>query len=285
MELKVTRYEIDDDGVATVWLHRPDRGNSWTGRMHAEYRWIMAELEADPRARVVVLTGSGRAFCVGADSRALDSYAAADSGYDGGITDEVARPGYGVRPEFDADVAWQLGLRLPIVCAVNGACAGVAFALAAFSDIRFGKLDAKITTATPKLAMPAEYGLSWILPRVIGLTHAADVLLSGRILRAQELGAMGFFNGVFAEDEFDARVREYALMLARLSPEATTVTKRQLYDDLLAHDPGGVGGPQQGARSPSSWGAPTTRRACARSSSGARPCSARGTPRSGRSAR
>lgn len=236
MELKVTRVEVDGHGVATVTLDRPDRGNSWTGRMHVEYRWIMAELERDEAVRVAVLTGAGRAFCVGADTEALSSYVDGD-GYDGGLREEVAHPGYGVRPEFDADVSWQLGLRFPLICAVNGACAGVALAMAAYSDIRFGMRDARITTATPKLAMPVEYGLSWILPRIIGLTHAADVLLSGRILRAQELGEMGFFNRVLGPGEFPGAVADYARTLAGLSPTATTVTKRQLYDDLLASDP------------------------------------------------
>lgn len=236
MQLKVTTVDVADTGVATVTLNRPERGNSWTGRMHAEYRWIMAGLERDDRVRVAVLTGAGRTFCVGADTRALSGYVGGD-GYDGGLRDEVANPGYGVRPEFDADVSWQLGLRFPLICAVNGACAGIALAMAAYSDIRFGMVDAKITTATAKLAMPVEYGLSWILPRIIGLTHAADVLLSGRILRAQELGDMGFFTKVLGPDEFPGAVTEYAEMLAALSPTALTVTKRQLYDDLLASNP------------------------------------------------
>jgi enoyl-CoA hydratase/carnithine racemase len=237
MELKVTRYEIDDAGVATVWLHRPERRNSWTARMHTEYRWIMAELEANQDVRVAVLTGSGTTFCVGADAKALDTYVGTKTGFDPGITQDVARPGYGVRREFDADVVWQLGLRFPLICAVNGACAGVAMAMAAFSDIRFGVEGAKVTTATPKLAMPVEYGLSWMLPRLIGVTHAADVLLSGRIVLAEELERMGFFNAVYPADVFHERVSEYAHLLAAHSPEATTVTKRQLYDDLLRNDP------------------------------------------------
>jgi enoyl-CoA hydratase/carnithine racemase len=237
VELKVTRVDVDPDGVATVRLHRPERGNSWTGRMHAEYRWIMRELEADSAVRVAVLTGSGRAFCVGADSKALSGQIGGD-GYDPGLPPELADPGYGVRPEFDADVAWQLGLRFPLIAAVNGACAGVALALAAFADIRFGVTGAKLTTATPKLAMPAEYGLSWMLPRLVGLTHAADLLLSGRIVLAEELGAMGFFNRVFARADFEAGVADYARTLAGLSPEAVKTTKRQLYEDLLGADPG-----------------------------------------------
>jgi enoyl-CoA hydratase/carnithine racemase len=154
------------------------------------------------------------------------------------LPEDAPNPGYGVRPEFDHDMVWQLGMRLPIICAVNGACAGVALAIAAFSDIRFAASGAKVTTATAQLAMPAEYGLSWILPRIIGLTNAADVLLSGRVLRTDELGAMGFFNAVVPRDELDARVYGYAGQLGRLSSRAVTATKRQLYSDLLHHDPG-----------------------------------------------
>ena len=78
MELKVTRCETSGEGVATIWLHRPGRGNSWTGRMNAELRWIMAALDIDPAVRVVVLTGSGDQFCVGADTGALDFYKETD---------------------------------------------------------------------------------------------------------------------------------------------------------------------------------------------------------------
>jgi enoyl-CoA hydratase/carnithine racemase len=70
MELKVVRYEVVDK-VATITLDRPDRLNSWTGRMHAEYRWALAEADGDPAVRVIVVTGAGRGFCAGADSRAV----------------------------------------------------------------------------------------------------------------------------------------------------------------------------------------------------------------------
>ena len=236
MELKVTRYEIDDAGIATVWLHRPERRNSWTGRMHTEYRWICKRLEDDPHVRVIVLTGSGESFCVGADRDALAGFVEAGR-YDTALDADAEQPGYGVRPEFDADVTWQLGLRVPMIAAVNGACAGIAVALAAFCDLRFAVAGAKVTTATPRLGLPAEYGLSWILPRLVGATHAADVLLTGRILRAEELGAMGFFNAVLPRPEFDRRVAKYAAMLAAASPQAVSTAKRQLWGDLLHGDP------------------------------------------------
>src|SRR5216684_7720762 len=232
MELKVTRYEIDDAGIGTIWLHRPERRNSWTGRMHAEYRWICQQLDEDPAVRVIVLTGSGHTFCIGADPKALTGYVEAGH-YDPALPQDAARPGYGVRPEFDADMTWQLGLRVPMIAAVNGACAGIAVALAAFCDLRFAVEGAKVTTAAPRLGLPAEYGLSWILPRIVGLSHAADILLSGRVLLAEELKAMGFFNDVFPQPEFEQRVEKYAHMPAELSPDPISTAKRQLYGDLL----------------------------------------------------
>ncbi|MFR9807227.1 enoyl-CoA hydratase-related protein [Pseudonocardia sp. RS010] len=236
MELKVTRYEVDEAGVATVWLHRPQRRNSWTGRMHDEYRWICKTLDDDPRVRVIVLTGSGNTFCIGADPKALAGYVEADH-YDPALSKEAATPGYGVRPEFDSDMAWQLGMRTPMIAAVNGACAGIAVAIAAFCDLRFAVTGAKLTTAAPKLGLPAEYGLSWILPRLIGMTHSADVLLSGRVVLAEELERMGFFNAVVAAEDFAEQVWGYARRLAAMSPTAVSTAKRQLWGDVLHSDP------------------------------------------------
>jgi enoyl-CoA hydratase/carnithine racemase len=236
MELKVTRYKIDDAGIATIWLHRPERRNSWTGRMHTEYRWICQQLDDDPAVRVIVLTGSGHTFCIGADPQALSGYVQADH-YDPALPQDAARPGYGTRPEFDADMAWQLGMRTPMIAAVNGACAGIAVALAAFCDLRFAVTGAKITTAAPRLGLPAEYGLSWILPRLVGMTHTADILLTGRVLLAEEMAGMGFFNKVVPPEEFAREVDTCARTIAAASPLAVTTAKRQMWGDLLHDDP------------------------------------------------
>ena len=112
-----------------------------------------------------------------------------------------ADPGYGVQPEFDDDFAWQYGYRTPIIAAVNGAAAGIGLALALFCDLRFASAPAKITTAAPKLGLPAEYGMSWVLPRLVGVTRAADLLLSGRILTAAETADWGLWNEVLADGE------------------------------------------------------------------------------------
>lgn len=232
MELKVTTYEVTDDGVAVVTLARPDRGNSWTHRMHDEYRWLMAEAEADAAVRVIVVTGEGRQFCVGADFQALEQAASGPKGPD--EADEPRQPGYGLRDEFDHDLVWHWGLRKPVIAAINGACAGIALALASFCDLRFAAEGAKLTAATTRLGLPAEYGLDWILPRLVGLTHASDILLTGRIFESDEARQMGFLNGVFPRDGFLDAVMERARALATGSaPEAMLAVKRQMFDALL----------------------------------------------------
>jgi enoyl-CoA hydratase/carnithine racemase len=238
VDLKATRFEVDDH-VATVWLHRPHRHNAWTGRMHAEYRWILETLDADPAVRVIVVTGTPPAFSVGGDAQALEGHAER-GGYDDGLPPQPSNPGYGVRPELDADLVCQWGLRLPVIAAVNGACAGVGLALALWCDLRFVAAGAKLTTAAPKLGLPAEYGLSWILPRLVGITRANDLLLSGRVVTGADTADWGLWNAVLADGPSTlSTAQQYARELATTaSPSAVAVTKRQIVDDLLSADPG-----------------------------------------------
>lgn len=234
-ELTAIRWAVVDR-VATVWLHRPHRHNAWTGRMHAEFRQVMAGLEHCEDVRAVVVTGTPPAFCVGGDSQALAGHAER-GGYDAGLPATAAQPGGGDR--LDADFVWQLGYRLPIIAAVNGACAGVGLALVLFCDLRFVAAGAKLTTAAPKLGLPAEYAMTWILPRLVGATRAADLLLSGRIVTGSETAEWGLWNGVETDgDATLAAATDYTRMLATTTgPAAVSVTKRQLTVDLLRHDP------------------------------------------------
>ncbi len=233
MELKTIQYRIEQQ-TAWITLSRPRRKNAWTGRMHMEYRHVLARAEADPLVRVIVVTGDaqGGAFCPGADTAAVSGHAAR-GGYDSGTTEDIAKPGYGVRPEFDATFAYHYGLSKPVIAAINGAVAGVGLVLAAFADLRFAAAGAKFTTAHGKLNYPAEFGLSWVLPRLVGVTHAADILLSSRTFLAEEAFEMGLLNKVLPGDALMAHVREYAAMLAeKNSPGSLRMTKQQLYADL-----------------------------------------------------
>jgi enoyl-CoA hydratase/carnithine racemase len=230
-DLKATRYEVDA-AVATITLHRPERLNAWTGRMHTEYRALLARASEDPGVRVIVVTGSGRGFCAGADTRALEGHVERGS-YDAGLAEDVARPGYGVLPEFDADFAYQFGIPKPIIASINGPAAGVGFVLACYCDLRFAARDAKMTTSHGRLGLPAEYGLSWLLPRLVGVTRAADLLLSSRVVLAQEAAEMGLVNRVLPPDELGEYTQEYARHLAtEIAPSSLAATKLQLYRDL-----------------------------------------------------
>jgi enoyl-CoA hydratase/carnithine racemase len=237
MELKATTYRLSD-GIAWIGLSRPHRRNAWTGRMHAEYRWLCAEAERDQAVRVVVVHGdvAGKAFCVGADMAALVGHVER-GGYDDGLPTDAATPGTNPNPALKADFAWQLALRIPIVVAINGACAGVALALAAFADMRFVAEDAVLTTAAPRLGLPAEYGLSWILPRVMHRQTAVDVLLSGRRFSGREAADAGFAVAANDPSAALAKAGDWARQLvAGASPFSVEMAKRQLGNDLVRHD-------------------------------------------------
>ena len=231
VDYKVTRFAVDD-GIATLTLNRPERLNSWTGRMHTEYRHALERAEQDPSVRVVVVTGAGRGFCAGADTGALESHVQR-GGYDPGTPSDLARPGYGVRPEFDANFAFHFGLTKPVIAAINGPAAGVGLVIACYADLRFAVPGAKLTTAHGRLNLPAEYGLSWLLPRLIGLSRANDLLLSSRVFLTDEAFVMGLVNALVEPAELLPHTYAYARrMAAEISPGSLRETKRQIYTDL-----------------------------------------------------
>ncbi len=231
MELRATTYDVVDT-IATITLSRPARLNAWTGRMHTEYRWALAQAEDDPAVRVIVVTGAGKGFCAGADSAALEGHVA-KGGYDPGIREQLARPGYGVRPEFDHPFAFHFGLTKPTIAAINGPAAGIGLVLACFCDLRFAAAGAKLTTSHGKLNLPAEAGLSWLLPRIVGLGRANELLYTSGVILAEEAERMGLVNRVMtAEDLLPATYRFARELAATVSPRSLRETKRQVYTDL-----------------------------------------------------
>jgi enoyl-CoA hydratase/carnithine racemase len=218
-------YDTRDGGVAVVTLNRPERMNAWGGGLAAEFYRCMDRAEADPWVRVVVVTGSGRAFCAGADMGDLDTI--------GGASDTAG----------DADVSQLVGerhpyfvttLRKPVIAAINGACAGIGLTQALMCDVRFAAAGAKFTTAFARRGLIGEYGISWILPRVVGWSVALDLLLSGRTFYAEEALELGLVKEVVPSEELVARAISYAEdMAANCAPSAMAVIKRQVYDDAL----------------------------------------------------
>ena len=231
MELKNTAYEIRDR-VATLWHDRPHRMNAWTGRLHTEYRHLIERANNDLEVGAIVVTGRGRGFCVGGDSEALAGHSERGS-YDAGVAADIARPGYGVNTHFDATFAYHFGLSKPVIAAINGPAAGIGLALACFADVRFAVPGVKFTTAHGKLNLPAEYGLSWMLPRIVGLGRANDLLLTSRVFWSDEAECIGFVNQLHDAEVLVSAAQAYATdLIESVSPESLRQTRWQVYQDL-----------------------------------------------------
>ncbi len=232
MELNSIKYSVENQ-IGTIMLSRPERNNSWSGRMHIEYRHMLAKAEADPAVRVIVVTGdpAGRTFCPGADTAILSGLSERGL-YSDGLPQDIPTPGYGVRPEFDAAFAYHFGLTKPVIAAINGAAAGIGLVLACFADLRFAASGVKFTAAFSRLNLPSESGFAWILPRIVGVTNAADILMSSRVFLAEEAKEMGLLNKVLPADELMAYVYAYAANLVQnTAPGSLRMTKNQIYAD------------------------------------------------------
>jgi enoyl-CoA hydratase/carnithine racemase len=231
LELKNTDYEIDQR-VATIWLDRPHRMNAWTGRLHTEYRYLLNRANEDSGVGAIVVTGRGKGFCVGGDSQALTGHSERGS-YDAGTPEDIAKPGYGVNANFNAAFAYHFGLTKPVIAAINGPAAGIGLALACFADVRFAISGIKLTTAHGKLNLPAEYGLSWMLPRIVGLGRANDLLLTSRVFMSDEAEQIGFVNQLYSPETLVAESQAYAKnLIETVSPESLRQTRWQVYQDL-----------------------------------------------------
>ena len=227
-------YEVDDP-VATITLNRPDSLNGWTDRMGREVRHAVATAEADAAVVGIVITGAGRAFCAGADLKVLSSISE-DGRMESDADDLPPAPEPEPRPpDLDGAYTYLLGSPKPIIAAINGACAGMAVPIALSCDLRFMAEDAVIVTAFAQRGLIAEWGLSWLLPRVVGASHAMDLLISSRKVTGREAAAMGLVNKAMPADQVLAHSQQYVRDLAEhVSPASMAVMKRQLHSQLHA---------------------------------------------------
>lgn len=217
MTLAETIYQVADR-VATITLNRPQKLNAWTAAMARETAAALEAADADDHVRVIVLTGAGRGFCSGADMSMLNHIVSAGLSASGAPTSARAPI-----PEVSK----------PVIAAVNGPAVGLGFALAVFSDLRIAAESARFGTAFARRGLIAEFGLAHILPRIVGLGNALDLLLSARLLDAAEAKQIGLVNRVLPEAGFQDAVHEYARELAdHASPRLTRVIKRQVYEAL-----------------------------------------------------
>lgn len=225
--------EIDyavDDPVATITLNRPQALNAWTMRMGAEVKHALATAEADPRVVGIVITGAGRGFCAGADLKDLRSMTEGRAPTDPSA-ELAANPG---DPEagdsFRGTYTYVISVRKPVIAAINGPVAGMAIPIVLACDLRFASDRATFTTAFSRRGLIAEWGVSWLLPRVVGTAHALDLLFSARRVDAGEAARIGLVNRVVPHDELLAVTRAYvADLAANCSPASMAIMKRQVW--------------------------------------------------------
>ena len=224
-----------DESVATITLNRPDRLNAWSRDMESDVRSAMDVAGADKNVRVIIVTGAGRGFCAGADMSMLS----ASSEEDSDSRRESDRHRLHHEPmtrqldlvsDHNMRYTYFTSVPKPVIAAINGPCAGLGLVMALFCDVRCASENAVFTTAFARRGLIAEHRVDWILPRVVGLPNALDLLLSARKLGAEEARDMGLVGKVFPHDELMGAVRSYAKELATMvSPRSMRVMKEQIY--------------------------------------------------------
>jgi enoyl-CoA hydratase/carnithine racemase len=227
------------DGVATITLNRPKQLNAWTAQMGRELRHALEDASVRDDIRAIVLTGSGRGFCAGADMQRVSANLNKQS-QDSGATaqperePEVAEVFLNARADFKTQYSYFPAVPKPMVAAINGPAAGIGLVLAIYCDVRFAVKEAIFTTAFSRRGLIAEHGIAWALPRLIGTGNALDLLISARRVGADEALRMGLVNAVFPAEEFHNRVAAYAADVAKnVSPRSAAVIKRQVYSGLF----------------------------------------------------
>lgn len=230
-------YEVAE-GIATVTLNRPERLNAWTPTMEREVRDALTQADADDDVRVIILTGAGRGFCAGADMQNLDAVAGDPEvlrKFEQQMTANTANsPPTDIRTDFQKTYSYFPAISKPIIAALNGPAVGLGLVIALYCDLRFASDQAKFSTAFSRRGLIAEHGISWLLPRLMGVASALDLLYSARLIDAAEALRLGLVSRVFPQVEFLEQVRNYARELATsVSPRSLRVIKRQVYDALF----------------------------------------------------
>ncbi len=224
------------DRIATVTMNRPDRLNAFTPRMGAEMKTAMVDADRDPSIRAIIVTGAGRGYCAGAEMGNLSSVAS------GGprATDAVGTPSTDDRwldehrGDYRGQFSWPLALSKPIIAAINGACVGLGLTQSLYYDIRIASEKARLGLIFPQRGLAIEHGSSWMLPKIVGLTRAMEMAVTGRLLEAREALEIGLVTRVVPPDQVIPTAREIATEIAnKCSPLGVAQARRLVYRHLF----------------------------------------------------
>lgn len=222
MDYEQIIFETSDE-IATITLNRPERLNAWTWQMGMELWDALMKVEDDPNLRVTILTGAGRGFCAGADL----------SG--GGSTFDLSkrsREEQEQRARRGTAISRYFSLKKPVIVAINGPTVGVGVTFILPFDIRIASESARIGIVFNRRGVIPEIACPWILPRIVGLSRAAELMYTGRILNAQESLEFGLVSRVVPDDKLMDTAREIADEILLSAPVSVALTKVMLYQFL-----------------------------------------------------
>jgi enoyl-CoA hydratase len=211
-------------GVVVAHLNRPDRLNAMTFDMFDEFVQLQNEVEADASARVLILTGSGRAFSAGLD---LDAAAS--------LPEMPAAVMLEGQEKWARSIAGFRHLSKPVIAAVNGAAAGAGMGLALAADIRIASTGARFNAAFVRVGLSGgDVGTSWALPRLVGLGRAYEILLTGRFVEAAEALTIGMVTDLTGPEDLLGRAYEIAEQICANSPVGMRLTKQVVQSNVDA---------------------------------------------------
>jgi 2-(1,2-epoxy-1,2-dihydrophenyl)acetyl-CoA isomerase len=208
-----------ETGVRTVRLNRPEALNAFNRQLFEELHDVLRGVERDETVRVVVLTGAGRAFCVGQDLREIQSQPGVN---------ETPRLGTLLRSRYNALIVRLRAVQKPVMAAVNGVAAGAGMSLALACDLRLASGQASFVSAFSRIGLVPDSGMLYFLPRLIGWSKAYELMLTSDEINAEEALELGLVNKVLAAEHFQQAVQEYAARLAQGPSVAYRLIKRGL---------------------------------------------------------
>jgi enoyl-CoA hydratase len=214
------------EGITLITLNRPDRLNAMNAELLHELFEAVDTVASDRTCRVVVLTGAGRGFCAGLDLAGFG----APPGAEGLVPPEAT---FALQTHIASLVPRLRSLHQPVIAAVNGAAAGGGLALALASDVRIGAASARFNVAFVRLGISGcDIGVSWLLPRLIGASRAWELMLTGRIIDAEEADRIGLVLRVVPDEELLDAALETAGLIAANSPWGIRMTKEVMWSQL-----------------------------------------------------
>jgi enoyl-CoA hydratase len=224
-DLQTVRLDEVDDGVVRVLLDRPDRLNAMSDQLIEDLHRALDQIEADDACRVVILTGAGRGFCAGLDLREVPTSHRRGVGR--------VQGGLDVQHRIASFIPRLRSLRVPVIAAVNGAATRGGLALALGSDVRIAAASARFGVAFVKIGLSGcDIGVSWLLPRLVGAGRAHELMLTGRIIDADEAERIGLVVRVVPDDGLLDAALETARQIRSNTPLGIWLTKEAMWSAL-----------------------------------------------------